>query len=107
MNKQKFMIQMSQSKTIKAPEDITNLSAQEYFETEAGKEMMKFIFDEVIFIDEKTFKIINAGITERINSQPLYKGRNFLQDMQDLGFNIEVIDRRYDVVTVETLLFTC
>lgn len=105
MNKEKFMAQLRHNKNMKAPEGIEKLSAKDYFETEAGTQMIRFIAESIEFNGESEFTIFNCGVTETINSHPLYKGRNFLGDMQELGFERKVIDYKYDVVDVETLLF--
>lgn len=105
MNKENFMEQLRHNKNMKAPEGIEKLSAKDYFETETGTQMIRFIAENVEFTSEREFTIFNCGVTETINSHPLYKGRNFFDDMQELGFERQVVDYKYDVVEVETLLF--
>lgn len=106
MNNENFLEQMNRKKSIKVPEGIKKLSAADYFETEAGKEMLDFIAAKAV-ISERKFKIVEVGAIQMIHAHPLYKGRDFLQDMKDLNFNVCTNVRQIDGITVVTYTFEC
>lgn len=105
MNGLTFLTQMSHYQKMEAPKEVTKLSAREYFETEAGLEMIRFISERIEVLDERSFKIVDAGKIQQINKHPLYRGRDFFQDMEQLSFYSEMIARKSDVIEVETWLF--
>lgn len=103
MNWQNFLAQLNRKNILKAPEE--KLSAAAFFEKEAGKEVMRFISDNATVINERTFKIVDVGFVQRLHAHPLYKGRDFFQDMKDLHFSIEIESRKIDDIEVNTYTF--
>ena len=101
MNAIEFVAQMSRP-CIKAKFE---LSASEYFDTEVGQKMMLFIAGNVKVVDETSFSLQDWEITKSFHMNPLYSGRNFFSDMEDLGFTCEIISYHDKNAPVRTYLF--
>ena len=81
-----------------------NLTASEYFKTSPGRTMLNFIGLKVHLIDATTFALTSNNIAV-INSQPLYRGRDFVTDMESLGFSYEISSTVKTKDTFETYTF--
>ena len=94
-------------KEMKKPVVITtqHLSAEEFFETNEGKKMLEIISKEVKVVDEKSFQIVDWGVIEKFEKNPLYRGRKFFVDMRNLGFDYTIISYHQDEAPVRTFLF--
>ena len=101
MNAIEFVAQMSKP-CIKAKYE---LSASEYFDTEVGQKMILFIAGKVRVMDSTSFSLQDWEITNDFHKNPLYAGRNFFSDMEDLGFTCEIISYRDEEAPVRTYLF--
>ena len=86
-------------------EDLSEMPANEYFNTFAGKKIMSFLSEKVRVIDTKTFELVDFYVTSELEKNPLYKGRDFFSDMKDLGFTCEITSYHQDEAPIKTYLF--
>lgn len=68
--------------------DIRTMSASDYFEG-PGLKLIDFIAGK-LEVEGLTFKITSCAIRE-IESHPFYVGRNFIHDMEEIGFVYMII----------------
>ncbi len=100
MNAIEFMHNLTEKTTFKPRE----LSAEEYFQSDQGKRMIQSIKDKVRVIDDKCFTIDDWDL-QRIQKNPLYKGRIFFHDMDELGFIYDIISYHQDEAPIKTYKF--
>jgi len=96
-------IQCLQGKT--EAENLSEMPANEYFKTTAGKKIIYYLSEKVTVIDEKTFELVDFYVTYDLKNNPLYKGRNFFSDMSALGFTFECTSHHQDEAPIHTYLF--
>lgn len=89
----------------KEPETDTYMpSAAEYFQSDVGSKMIQVISDHVTIVDDTSFEMHDNGTVRSFELHPLYRGRRFFLDMEELGFSWEVIG--FDEETlIRTYLF--
>lgn len=86
-------------------ENLSEMPANEYFETTAGKKIIYFLSEKVKIIDERTFELVDFYVTSELKKNPLYKGRNLFSDMDALGFTCECTSHHQDEAPIHTYLF--
>lgn len=86
-------------------DNLSEMLANEYFETTAGKKIIYFLSEKVRIIDENTFELVDFYVTSDLKKNPLYKGRDFFSDMKALGFTCECISHHQDELPIHTYLF--
>lgn len=84
---------------------LAELSAEEYFETDEGKQMIYIISQKVRITGEKSFLLEDWGVIRNFQKNSLYKGRDFIEDMQSLGFSCEIVGYHLDEAPIKTYLF--
>lgn len=98
-------IEFIESLRDKQADNLSEMPANEYFETTAGKKVIYFLSEKVEVIDERTFKLVDFNVTYALGKNPLYKGRNLFTDMNALGFTCECISYHQDEAPICTYLF--
>lgn len=86
-------------------DNLSEMTANEYFETTDGKKIIGFLLEKVKVIDERTFELVNFYVRYELEMHPLYRGRNFFSDMEALGFTRECINRHPDEMMDHTYVF--
>ena len=89
----------------KQADNLSEMPANEYFETTAGKKVIYFLSEKVKVIDERTFELVDFYVTSDLAKNPLYKGRNLFADMKALGFTYECTSHHQDEAPIHTYLF--
>ena len=87
-------------------DDLSDMPANEYFETEAGKKIIYYLAEKVRVVNEKAFELMDFYVTWDLAQNPFYKGRNFFSDMKELGFTCKCTDCHQDKSTIRIYLFT-
>ena len=86
-------------------DNLSKMSANEYFETTAGKKVICFLSEKVRVIDERTFELVDFRVTSDLAKNPLYKGRDLFSDMKALGFTCKCTSLHQDEAPIHTYLF--
>lgn len=85
--------------------NLSEMPANEYFETPAGKKIIYFLAEKVRVIDERTFELVDFYVTSKLKENPLYEGRNLFSDMEALGFTYKCTSYHQDEAPICTYLF--
>lgn len=86
-------------------QDISKLPASVYFETDAGKKMIQIISKKASIRSETSFTMQDWNTVKDFEKNPLYQGRHFFQDMEELGFDCQIISFHVDEAPIKTYLF--
>lgn len=84
----------------------SEMSAKEYFETEAGRRILSFFSHNIEILSNKSFRLVDNNVLNKLEHKPLYKGRNFFVDMEELGFTYECTAHHIDEAPILTYEFT-
>ena len=104
MNAIEFMKIMKGNKTIETRKLSAELSAEEYFDSEQGKEMMRYLKNNIYLYSNRLFRVDDIDL-KKIHGNPLYKGRNFFSDMAEIGFSCEIISHHQEEAPIKTYEF--
>ena len=98
-------IEFIESLQDKQADNLSEMPAKEYFETPAGQKIICFLSEKVNVIDDSTFELVDFYVTSELAETPLYEGRNFFADMEELGFIYECTSYHQDEAPICTYLF--
>ncbi len=102
MKAKEFMEQLKKSE--EPHSEFSKQSASEFFSGE-GRKMLNIIKKRANIINESSFMISDWDITQ-LQNEEIYKGRNFVNDMEELGFTWRVSSLYTGILPIKTLVFT-